>query len=87
MDEAADPTVQIQTWLDRIPPAERQKVAGDYGAQAVQMLRRMQTAGHLEGPKRLAKLRDSPILAPLLGREDFQALLKELEEKVKPEKE
>jgi serine/threonine protein kinase/tetratricopeptide (TPR) repeat protein len=80
--QAADVVLQDE----QIATAERQKLAGEYGAQAVQLLRRMQTAGHLEGPKRLAKLRDAPVLAPLRSREDFQALLKELGEKEKPDK-
>jgi serine/threonine-protein kinase len=65
---------------------ERQKLAEVYGTQAVRLLRRLQAAGHLKTPERLAQLQKEPAFASLGMREDFKGLLHELEEKANPEK-
>jgi serine/threonine-protein kinase len=64
---------------EKLAVDERKKLAEDYGAQAVKLLRRLQAAGQLNGPERLAQLQKEPALASLRSRGDFQSLLEELE--------
>jgi serine/threonine-protein kinase len=71
---------------DQLSEQERQKLAEEYAAQAVKLLRRLQVAGYFNAPSRLAQLRQDPELTPLRSRADFQGLMKELEEKERAEK-
>jgi serine/threonine-protein kinase len=69
---------------EQLATEERQKLAEQYAVQAVKLLRRLQAAGHLEDPSRLAQLQKDAALAPLRSRDDFKSLMKELEEKENP---
>ena len=63
---------------DRLPPAEREKLADKYGGRAVELLRKAQAAGYFAGPGRLARMKESKDLDPIRSRPDFQRLLMEL---------
>jgi eukaryotic-like serine/threonine-protein kinase len=71
---------------EQLATEEQQKLAEDYAAQAVKLLRRLQAAGQLKGPVRLAQLQKDPDLAALRSRADFKGLLNELEDKERTEK-
>jgi hypothetical protein len=66
---------------EQLPPAERQQLAGQYAARAVELLRDVQAKGSLVN--RAATLRTDVVFAPLKSYEDFQKLLVDLAAKPK----
>ncbi len=67
----------------RLTAAERTRLGAQYAAGAVGLLRKAQAAGFFMVPALVEKLQSHPDLAPLQSREDFQGLVRDLEEKVK----
>jgi serine/threonine protein kinase len=65
----------------RLPPAEREKLADQYGRRGVELLRRAQAAGYFRDPARLARMKENKDLDAARGREDFKTFLAELEAK------
>jgi tetratricopeptide (TPR) repeat protein len=68
---------------DKLPPAERETLAEQYAARAVQLLRRAHAAGYLNNPARVEQLKKDPEFEPLRARDDFRKLLADLEEKAR----
>jgi tetratricopeptide (TPR) repeat protein len=60
---------------DALTPAERQKLAGQYAARAVELLKQADGAGFFKDATRLRQLRTAPELAPLHTRDDFRQWL------------
>jgi hypothetical protein len=65
----------------KVPAADRDKLAGQYAARAVQLLRQAQAAGHFRTRAHLAGLKKDADLDPLRSRADFKELLARLEKK------
>lgn len=66
-----------------LTPAERARLSEEYAASAVALLRRAQAAGFFTVAALVERLRNNPELAPLRSRADFQALVRDLEKKMK----
>jgi hypothetical protein len=60
---------------DSLTPAERQKLAGQYAARALELLKRADGAGLFRDRERLRQLRTAQELAPLHSRDDFRRWL------------
>jgi hypothetical protein len=60
--------------------ADRRQLAEQYAARAVALLRRSQSQGYFKEPANLATLKQDKDLDPLRSRDDFQKLLRELQE-------
>ena len=67
----------------RLPAAERQKLADQYGRRAVELLRRAQAAGYFRDAGRLARMKQNKDLNAIRDRDDFKRLVAELEAKQK----
>ena len=65
----------------RLSPAEREKLADQYGRRGVELLRQAQAAGYFRDPARLARMKENKDLDAARGREDFKTFLAELEAK------
>jgi hypothetical protein len=63
----------------RLLPAEREKLADQYGRRAVEVLRRAQAAGYFRDAGRLARMKEHKELDPIRDRDDFKRLVAELE--------
>jgi serine/threonine protein kinase len=63
----------------RLPAAERQKLADQYGRRAVELLRRAQAAGYFRDAGRLAGTKKNKDFDPIRDRDDFKRLMGELE--------
>src|SRR5262249_30058815 len=68
----------------RLSPAERERLADQYGRRAVELLRRAQAAGYFRDPDRLARMKTNRDFDAIRARPDFQRLLVELENEAKP---
>jgi serine/threonine-protein kinase len=68
----------------RLPPAERKERAGRQAARAVALLGRAQGAGFFQQPANRERLKKDGDLEPLRSREEFQKLLRQVEEAAKP---
>lgn len=68
----------------RLVPAEREKLADEYGRHAVELLRKAQAAGYFQDPDRLGRMKLNKDLDAIRSRPDFQGVLAGLEKKVKP---
>jgi hypothetical protein len=68
-----------------LPPAERERLADQYGARAVELLRKAQEAGHFKNPGRVEHLKTDKDLDPIRNRSDFQAFLADLEATTNPQ--
>jgi hypothetical protein len=66
-----------------LPPAGRDKLAGQYAARAVELLMQGRDGGLFKNPSTLSYLKKDPSFAPLRGHADFHKLLQELETKPK----
>jgi serine/threonine protein kinase len=64
-----------------LPRAERERLAEQYGARAVELLALARTCGHFRDPRTLASLQSDEELNSIRSRPDFQKLLAELEAK------
>jgi tetratricopeptide (TPR) repeat protein len=88
---AAGPDVSGLTWYNlatayslaaaaagkdgRLPAADREKLAGDYAARAVALLRRAREAGYFQNAANVEPLVSDADYAPLRPRQDFRELL------------
>jgi tetratricopeptide (TPR) repeat protein len=63
----------------RLPAAEREKLADQYGRRAVELLRRAQAAGYFRDAGRLARTKQNKDFDPIRDRDDFKRLVAELE--------
>jgi eukaryotic-like serine/threonine-protein kinase len=63
----------------RLPAAEREKLADQYGRRAVELLRRAQAAGYYRDAGRLAQMKQNKDLDTIRNRDDFKRLMAELE--------
>jgi tetratricopeptide (TPR) repeat protein len=63
----------------RLLPAEREKLADQYGRRAVELLRRAQAAGYFRDAGRLARMKQHKELDPIRDRDDFKRFVAELE--------
>jgi tetratricopeptide (TPR) repeat protein len=61
----------------RLDPGERQRLAEQYGAGAVELLRKLHAAGNFNDPATLAEMRKDKDLAAIRSRADFQKLFAE----------
>jgi tetratricopeptide (TPR) repeat protein len=64
---------------DRLPTAERDRLADMYGRRAVELLRQCQATGYFKNPDRLARMKTNKDLDAIRARPDFQRLFVELE--------
>jgi hypothetical protein len=64
---------------EKIPAADRERLAENYAVQAIQLLRKAAAAGLFKSPAYLEHLRQDIELAPIRSRSDFQNLLREVE--------
>jgi eukaryotic-like serine/threonine-protein kinase len=67
-----------------VPPAEREKLADQYGGRAVELLRMARAAGHFRDPARRADLKEHKNFDAIRARADFEELLVELEKTRNP---
>jgi len=65
----------------RLGKAERDKLAGQYGARAVALLAKAHTLSRFKTPADIDELRTDPLLDTLRARADFKKLLSEIETK------
>jgi tetratricopeptide (TPR) repeat protein len=65
----------------RIPAAEREKLADQYGGRAVELLRMARAAGYFRNPAKVANLAENKDLDAISARPDFKELLGELQKK------
>jgi serine/threonine protein kinase len=63
----------------RLPAAEREKLAAQYGRRAVELLRQAQAAGYFRDAGRLAGTKKNKAFAAIRDRDDFKRLMAELE--------
>jgi eukaryotic-like serine/threonine-protein kinase len=63
----------------RLLPAEREKLADQYGRRAVELLRQAQAAGYFRDAGRLARMKQNKDLDAIRDRDDFKRLVAELE--------
>jgi tetratricopeptide (TPR) repeat protein len=64
---------------EKLPGAERTRLAGEYAARALVLLTRAREAGLFKNPSWVAQLKKDPDLDALRQRDDFKKLLAELE--------
>jgi len=64
---------------EAIPSPERDKLAGEYSARAVLLLRAAQAAQGFRDPVSVGQLKEDKDLEPVRSREDFKKLLAEVE--------
>jgi serine/threonine protein kinase len=64
---------------DKLPTAERDRLAEDYGVRAVALLRQLHGHDYFRAAARAKALRTDDDLKSLRGREDFQRLLAEIQ--------
>jgi hypothetical protein len=67
----------------KLAEPERDKLAGQYAARAVELLKKAEAAGYFQHPDHWADLKKNKDLDPLRGREDFQKLQGRVEGKGK----
>jgi len=64
---------------ERLPAAERERLADEYGGRAVVLMRRFAETGYLNDPNRRAHVKNHNNFAPIHARDDFKTLFAELE--------
>jgi serine/threonine-protein kinase len=64
---------------EKLPEAERTRLAEEYAVRALEQLKRSREAGHIKGAVLVAQLKNDPDLSALRQRDDFKKLLAELE--------
>ncbi len=67
--------------LKSIAPGQNSAAAERYATRAMELLKRLQSAGHFRQPAEAKLLNTDDDLSPLRGRSDFQRLLKEVNTK------
>jgi len=68
---------------DKLPAAERDRLAGDYATRAMEMLRRSQADGFFRSPGQVKNFRIDVDLDALRPRKDFQDFIADVERKSK----
>jgi hypothetical protein len=63
----------------RLPAAEREKLADQYGRRAVELLRRAQAAGYFRDAGQLARTKQNKAFDAIRDRDDFKRLVAQLE--------
>jgi tetratricopeptide (TPR) repeat protein len=63
----------------RLPDREKGALADGYGSRAVALLRRLEGQGYFKQADHAAGLRDNLLLRPLRDRDDFKALLRQVQ--------
>jgi tetratricopeptide (TPR) repeat protein len=63
----------------RLPDREKAALAEGYASRAVGLLRRLEGRGYFQSADRAAGLREHPMLRPLRDRDDFKALLRQVQ--------
>ena len=65
---------------EKLPPQERNRLADQYGERATQLLREARETGCFNDEASIQRFHTDSDLAPIRSREDFQLLLKELQQ-------
>jgi tetratricopeptide (TPR) repeat protein/tRNA A-37 threonylcarbamoyl transferase component Bud32 len=67
-----------------LTPADRQRLAEQYGSEAVERLTQMKAKGYFRHPGMVDYLKEDTDIDPLRDRADFRALERELEQEARP---
>jgi len=67
----------------KLSPADRARFGAEHAAKAVELVRRLHAQGYFKDLKQIENLRRTPELEVLRQRNDFQELLRDMEQKLK----